>query len=281
VALRGGSCARDPPRISLGEAGPRSSRAIGWGGGSLQARIANADGSFKDPGTAVMINHLLESGRADPRGLIRNAVLRSRPTRPLPAFPAASTSRRAHPPQAGADRVNRSRCPGDSRFRAKVSEAALGASDGQLLRSHNWHPYFIEGTKTLASNCGNSSLSRSRQHLVPTGYGSNILGSSWLRRASRSGEVTGGRGSLPYRPRIARRSPPPGREAGIVRAVRASRPLRTGSPRRSRCESPSIARGAPLEGSVVAVGEEGNHAGSVSTRPVGCLSNPLPRPPAR
>jgi threonine synthase len=58
-----------------------------------------------------------------------------------------------------------------------VTEAALGAIGESFYASHNWQPFFIEGTKTLAFELWEQLDFRVPDNiLVPTGYGSNILG---------------------------------------------------------------------------------------------------------
>src|SRR4029077_14798811 len=129
LALRG------PPRISLGEGWtPLVTR--NWPGAEVRFKLESQmpTGSFKDRGTAVMINHLLEvgvgpihedsSGNAGasiatyaaasgiPCRIYVPAAAPARPPVPLPA-PGAAPRR-----QAGPDRRFGSRCPGDSRFAA-------------------------------------------------------------------------------------------------------------------------------------------------------------------
>ncbi len=58
-----------------------------------------------------------------------------------------------------------------------MTEAALAAAGESFYASHNWHPFFIEGTKTLAFELWEQLGFRLPDNiLVPTGYGSNILG---------------------------------------------------------------------------------------------------------
>jgi threonine synthase len=58
-----------------------------------------------------------------------------------------------------------------------VTEAALAATGASFYASHNWQPYFIEGTKTLAYELWEQlGFAVPDNILVPTGYGSNILG---------------------------------------------------------------------------------------------------------
>ena len=73
-----------------------------------------------------------------------------------------------------------------------MTEAALAATGDSFYASHNWHPYFIEGTQTLAFELWEQLGFRLPDNiLVPTGYGSNILG---LERGfdalERAGEIS-------------------------------------------------------------------------------------------
>ena len=75
--------------------------------------------------------------------------------------------------------------------RQNVTEAALAATGESFYASHNWQPFFIEGTKTLAYELWEQlGFQVPDNILVPTGYGSNILG---LKRGfdelERSGEI--------------------------------------------------------------------------------------------
>ena len=61
--------------------------------------------------------------------------------------------------------------------RQDVAEAALQEAERIFYASHNWQPFFIEGTKTLAYELWEQLGFRAPDNiLVPTGYGSNILG---------------------------------------------------------------------------------------------------------
>ena len=61
--------------------------------------------------------------------------------------------------------------------RQEVTEAALAATGASFYASHNWQPFFIEGTKTLAFELWEQlGFAVPDNILVPTGYGSNILG---------------------------------------------------------------------------------------------------------
>jgi len=73
-----------------------------------------------------------------------------------------------------------------------VSEAALAAAGESFYASHNWQPHFIEGTKTLAFELWEQLGFRVPDNiLVPTGYGSNILGlERGFDELERIGEIT-------------------------------------------------------------------------------------------
>jgi len=76
--------------------------------------------------------------------------------------------------------------------RQAVSEAALAAAGESFYASHNWQPHFIEGTKTLAFELWEQLGFRVPDNiLVPTGYGSNILGlERGFDELERRGEIT-------------------------------------------------------------------------------------------
>ncbi len=61
--------------------------------------------------------------------------------------------------------------------RQDVADAALREAADIFYASHNWQPYFIEGTKTLAFELWEQSGFRAPEAVVvPLGYGSNVLG---------------------------------------------------------------------------------------------------------
>src|SRR5262249_8153799 len=81
--------------------------------------------------------------------------------------------------------------------RQDVTEAALAATGESFYASHNWQPFFIEGAKTLAFELWEQLAFRVPDNvLVPTGYGSNILG---LERGFDELEKSG---EIPARPRL-------------------------------------------------------------------------------
>ena len=169
-----------PPRVSLGEGWTPLVERV-WQGAPVlfKLELQMPTGSFKDRGTAVMINHLLEvrvglihedsSGNAG-ASIATYAAACGIPCRIY--VPAAAP--RGKLVQIAATGAEVRAIPGT---RQNVTEAALAAIGESFYASHNWHPFFIEGTKTLAFELWEQLGFRAPDNiLVPTGYGSNILG---------------------------------------------------------------------------------------------------------
>jgi len=188
LALRG------PPRISLGEGWTPLVRRD-WCGARVFFKLESQmpTGSFKDRGTAVMINHLLEVGvgpiHEDSSGNAGASIATYAAAAGIPCriyVPASAP--RGKLVQIAVSGADVRAIPGS---RQAVTEAALGASGESFYASHNWHPYFIEGTKTLAFELWEQLGFRVPDNiLVPTGYGSNILGlERGFDELERSGEI--------------------------------------------------------------------------------------------
>jgi threonine synthase len=169
-----------PPRITLGE-GWTPLVAREWDGVRVHFKLESQmpTGSFKDRGTAVMINHLLEVGigpiHEDSSGNAGASIATYAAAAGIPCriyVPAAAP--RAKLVQIAAAGAEVCAVPGT---RQAVTEAALAAAGSSFYASHNWQPYFIEGTQTLAFELWEQLGFRVPDNiLVPTGYGSNILG---------------------------------------------------------------------------------------------------------
>ena len=154
--------------------------ALGRRGGAVQARIADADRLVQGPrhrGHAEPPDR--GRGRADPRGFLGQCRLVDRDLRRggrarLPHLRAGDGAAR----QGRADRRLRRRGLRDPRHppgrhrggaRRRSAKASTPATTGS--------PFFIEGTKTLAYELWEQLGFRVPDNiLVPTGYGSNILG---------------------------------------------------------------------------------------------------------
>ena len=184
-----------PPLVSLGEGWTPLVRRD-WEGVPVLFKLESQmpTGSFKDRGTAVMINHLVEVGvgpiHEDSSGNAGASIATYAAAAGIPCriyVPAsAPRAKLVQIAAAGAD------LRPISGSRQAVTEAALAAADESFYASHNWHPYFIEGTQTLAFELWEQLGFRVPDNiLVPTGYGSNILG---LERGfdalERAGETT-------------------------------------------------------------------------------------------
>ena len=61
--------------------------------------------------------------------------------------------------------------------RAATTEAVLGAAETIYYASHNWNPFFLEGTKTVAFEIAEQLGWRAPDHVIcPIGFGSVYLG---------------------------------------------------------------------------------------------------------
>src|SRR5579862_8774520 len=184
-----------PPPVSLGEGWtPLVQRR--WAGFRVRFKLESQmpTGSFKDRGTAVMLNHLLEVGvgpiHEDSSGNAGSSIATYAAAAGIPCrIFVPATAPRGKIVQIAAAGAAVAAIPGT---RQAVTEAALAAAGDSFYASHNWQPFFIEGTKTLAYELWEQlGFTVPDNILVPTGYGSNILG---LQRGFdellRRGEVT-------------------------------------------------------------------------------------------
>lgn len=168
------------PRVSLGEGWtPLVTRA--WDGAAIRFKLESQmpTGSFKDRGTAVMLNHLIEVGigpiHEDSSGNAGSSIATYAAAAGIPCriFVPANAPR-GKVVQIAASGAAVETIPGT---RQAVTEAALAAAASSFYASHNWQPFFIEGTKTLAYELWEQlGFTMPDNILVPTGYGSNILG---------------------------------------------------------------------------------------------------------
>ncbi len=168
------------PRVSLGEGWtPLVTRD--WDGASIRFKLESQmpTGSFKDRGTAVMLNHLLEVGvgpiHEDSSGNAGASIATYAAAAGLACrIFVPATAPRGKIVQIAATGAAVEAIPGT---RQAVTEAALAAAGSSFYASHNWQPFFIEGTKTLAFELWEQlGFAVPDNVVVPTGYGSNILG---------------------------------------------------------------------------------------------------------
>lgn len=184
-----------PPRVSFGE-GWTPLVIRDWQGAKIRFKLESQmpTGSFKDRGTAVMISHLLEVGigpiHEDSSGNAGASIATYAAACGIPCriyVPAAAP--RGKLVQIAASGADVRSIPGS---RQDVTKAALAAAGESFYASHNWQPFFIEGTKTLAFELWEQLGFRVPDNiLVPTGYGSNILGlERGFDELEKSGEIS-------------------------------------------------------------------------------------------
>ena len=136
-------------------------------------------GSFKDRGVSVMlsllraqgIDHVLEdssgNGGAAVAAYAAAGGMRATIMAPDSTSPAKTVQMRAH--GATVELI-----PGT---RQATSEAAVARSESIFYASHNWHPFFLHGTKTLAYELWEDLGFRAPDNIItPCGAGSNVLG---------------------------------------------------------------------------------------------------------
>jgi len=171
-----------PPRVTMGEGWtPLVTRD--WAGAPIHFKLESQmpTGSFKDRGTALMLNHLVEVGvgpiHEDSSGNAGSSIATYAAAAGIPCriyVPAAAP--RGKIVQIAASGAEVVTIPG-TREDVTTAARALAESGASFYASHNWHPFFIEGTQTLAFELWEQLGFRVPDNvLVPTGYGSNILG---------------------------------------------------------------------------------------------------------
>ena len=136
-------------------------------------------GSFKDRGASVMLSLLRAQGVTDVLedssgngGAAVSAYaaaggLHATIMAPASTSPAKTVQMRAH--GATVELI-----PGT---RQDTADAAVRRSQTVFYASHNWHPFFLHGTKTLAYELWEDLGFRAPDNvIVPCGAGSNVLG---------------------------------------------------------------------------------------------------------
>ena len=170
-----------PPEATLG-AGWTPLLAAVWNGVPvhMKADYLMASGSFKDRGTAVMLNYLKQvgvtafledsSGNAGASAATYAAALGLDCRIMVPA--AAPEAKKIQMAAMGAEVV------AIEGSRDDVADAALAESECTFYASHNHQPFFLEGTKTLAFELWEQLGFQAPDCVVaPLGQGSNIMGS--------------------------------------------------------------------------------------------------------
>jgi threonine synthase len=166
--------------ISMGEGcTPLLSRVLHDAPVRLKCEWFNPTCSFKDRGASVMLSLLRAQGITavleDSSGNGGAAIaayaaaggLRATIMAPASTSPAKTVQARAH--GATLELI-----PGT---RQDTADAAIARAADMFYASHNWHPFFLHGTKTLAYELWEDLGFRAPDNvIVPCGAGSNVLG---------------------------------------------------------------------------------------------------------
>lgn len=136
-------------------------------------------GSFKDRGTSVMLSMLRQQGvtsvleDSSGNGGSSVAGYGAAGDMRVKVFVPDSTSA-AKVAQIRAYGADVELVPGP---REASEEAAIVASSQTFYASHNWHPFFLQGTKTLGYELWEDlGFNVPDNIIIPTGAGSNLLG---------------------------------------------------------------------------------------------------------
>jgi threonine synthase len=166
--------------ITLGEGTtPLVRRTVGGVTVLLKCEWFNPTCSFKDRGASVMmsllraqgIDHVLEdssgNGGAAVSAYAAAGGMAATIMAPASTSPAKTVQMRAH--GATVELI-----PGS---RQDTADAAVARSTSVFYASHNWHPFFLQGTKTLAYELWEDLGFRAPDNVItPCGAGSNVLG---------------------------------------------------------------------------------------------------------
>ena len=180
--------------ISMGEGcTPLVPRVIAGASALLKCEWFMPTGSFKDRGASVMLSLLRAQGITevleDSSGNGGAAVSAYAAAGGMAAtiFVPASTSP-AKTVQSRAAGATIRLIPGS---RQDCADAALAEAERIFYASHNWHPFFLHGTKTLAYELWEDLGFRAPDNvIVPCGAGSNVLGCGiGFEELQRAGEI--------------------------------------------------------------------------------------------
>ena len=136
-------------------------------------------GSFKDRGASVMlsllraqgVSHVLEDSSGN-GGAAVAAYAAAGGMRAKILVPAATSAAKTVQSRASGAAIEL--IPGS---RQDCADAALRQAADIFYASHNWHPFFLQGTKTLAYELWEDLGFRAPDNvIVPCGAGSNVLG---------------------------------------------------------------------------------------------------------
>lgn len=152
-------------------------------------------GSFKDRGMTVMVSYLKSRGITE---VLEDSSGNAGASLSAYAAAAGLKSRILVPETASYPKIAQiAACGADvvtvSGSRQDVADAALAMSREIFYASHNWQPFFAEGTKTLAYELWEQLGFKAPDSVVmPVGYGANVLGCDrGYSELIRNGEIAG------------------------------------------------------------------------------------------
>jgi threonine synthase len=166
--------------ITLGEGcTPLLSRHVHGVNVQVKCEWMMPSGSFKDRGASVMLSFLRDQGihrvLEDSSGNGGSAIATYAATGGMEALilaPDSTSPAKTIQMQAMGALVER--VPGS---RQDTADAALRRAEQIFYASHNWHPFFLQGTKTLAYELWEDlGFTAPDNIIVPCGAGSNVLG---------------------------------------------------------------------------------------------------------
>jgi threonine synthase len=180
--------------VSLGE-GWTPLLAGAWHGAPVHFKLEfmMPTGSFKDRGMTVMVSYLKSRGVTH---VLEDSSGNAGASLSAYAAAAGLSCRILVPETASYPKIVQiAACGADvvtiKGSRQDVAEAALRQSAEIFYASHNWQPFFVEGTKTLAYELWEQAGFRAPDNVVvPLGYGSNVLGAErGFDELLRAGEI--------------------------------------------------------------------------------------------
>jgi threonine synthase len=180
--------------VTLGE-GWTALNAGEWKGAKtlFKLEFMMPTGSFKDRGMTVMVSYLKSRGI---EAVLEDSSGNAGASLSAYAAAAGLACRILVPETASYPKIAQiAACGADvvtiRGSRQDVADAALRMSDEIFYASHNWVPFFVEGTKTLAYELWEQLGFAAPDNVVtPLGYGSNVLGClRGFDELKRSGEI--------------------------------------------------------------------------------------------
>ncbi len=185
--------------ITLGEGcTPLVPARIGGAAALLKCEWFMPSGSFKDRGASVMLSllraqgvrHVLEDSSGNGGAAIATYAaaggMRAKILVPDSTSAAKTVQSRAAGAAIQLTPGSRQACADEALRQGKLRQ------DGIFYASHNWHPFFLQGTKTLAYELWEDLGFRAPDNvIIPCGAGSNVLGCGiGFMELLRAGEIT-------------------------------------------------------------------------------------------